>query len=266
MSVDFSLNLLISKQNLLEGLLALSRYEYKGLYEREDVHTLHGQYWYIEKSTISEMIAKVTSFEIYKDTSERSLTKEFIAQCDLKKEKKSITLWFTPWMQNIFSVTETGQYWLINLSFGLYNDIYYIPSGFTGQDFLEEVVQTLQPVYGWLEGDFTGSPSEYLRRFETQSEDDLLISPPWQIFSYTQIIGKPLSSILKSRFKINLSAIGLYYAKELGNSLFWITQPGDMIDRFGKLSEDDQGHSKAIVKLYESLKDIPVSVLVNDRQ
>jgi hypothetical protein len=260
MSVYFSLCLLVKDDILKKGLLEISKYEYLGQYRDKYTHSLNGTNGHVENTRISEIIANIPNFLALSFTPEpENLTKYVLAKCDLKKDNQSVTLWLTPWMQRIFEISSTGQYFIINLEFRLEKNQSYIATDHPSLQLIQEIIFALQTIYGWLEADFTGRPTDYWG----EENPEPSIEAPWHQGSNTLIIGKQLSKVFKTDIQLSSSGNGLFYCKNLGDNLYFITQPGTMNERYGPVQEDEtvKSHNLAAQQLFTVLQGIPTSVL-----
>lgn len=270
MSQSYSLCLLITQNNFINGLSKLSVYEHLGGRQDGYAYSLHDPHFLIEKTAISEIIENLPSFvsRIFTSEPNDGLTKEGLAKCDLKKGEQSVTLWFTPWMQRIFSVTTSGKYMLINLDYEHSRNLPLLPPDHPTLPFIREVVTTFQPVYGWMEADFIGSPSFYFDPFANiSSQSDISkehLSPtekaPWHHFSYTTILGTPLLFCVEQVQPVD--SFGFSELKRISDNLVWQTWPGTFRSSYGNLDNSDFSPDlTASQELFKILKTIPSSIL-----
>jgi hypothetical protein len=270
MSQSYSLCLLLKQDNLIEGLSRLAMYEHRGGRHDGYAHSLHDPHFLFVNTAISDIIKNIPTFVSLISTPEPDdvLTDEEIAKCDLKNGEQSITLWFTPWMQNIFGITTSGKYMIINVNYAHSRNIHFIPPDHPSLSLIQEVITVFQPIFGWIESDFIGSPSFYFDSFSnTNSQAKSSKTPPhptekapWHTFSYTTILGEPLLFHIEQVQPLN--SFGFSELKRLSSNLVWQTSPGTFRASYGNLDESDfSPNLTASENLFKILKTIPTSIL-----
>jgi hypothetical protein len=260
MGVNWSLCLLLKREHILSGLPQLAMYELT-----EQGMAMPDPYFYINnsKGSLADTITKVNTFVDLIHTPEPTdPSHDTLATTYLRKNGEHVVLWFTPWMQRIFSVTEQGVYSVVELGYSPNKNMSFIPPDHPVLSFLEEIVTILQPIYGWTEGDFTGSPKAYFEEDNPSPTEQA----PWHVLAGTQILSKPLISYVE-RIK-PLSTFDFREFKKLSENLFWMTWPGTAVHPSSKIpyyydpeSEAYKAHFSASLELLEILKTIPASIL-----
>jgi hypothetical protein len=268
MGVYYSMCCLISRENLINGLQQLALFEFNSKNETlemgRSIYSPRDEHYYIKNTPIENIVTTLvdptrfsgTEFLQVDPSVDLRMNESTLLKCNLKQGESIVTVWFTPWTQHIFEITTTGKYFLIVINYLNQKNQSFIPSQHPDLIFISEIIQRLNPVYGWLEGDFTGRPNEYWGADNNYPS----LTPPWHQGSNTLIIGEPLSSEVKKGFDFDTSNTGLFYYKNLGGNLYFITQPGKLEERYGPDLKDENVrlHNQAIKQLLSILQNIQV--------
>jgi hypothetical protein len=246
MSTRFSLTLLISQDHFTKGLSDLLPYED----QNPGMHV--GPYSFITPTPILE-IAK-TLPQLYESvnivTNESDKTSWFSVS---KKDTFAIAL--VPMAQRIYPVTWAKKYVFLAVGLELPGFKEFISGDHPSLAFLFEVLRILKPIYGGMDV-WTANPDDYWSTHET-------IEVPWHMWSLTQILGEPLTSAVKKHFDLDAAENGLFYCKNLGSGLYFITQPGTLAERYGPDPQNEivKQHQAAARKLFATLQNIPAAIL-----
>lgn len=249
MSVDYTLILVVKQSSFVEEIRTLTAYEVS------DQTGFHDPYYYLPNDSIAHFTSKVLKFTKEPYSSNIEIGGESLAKCLLIKGDQELTIYATPWMQNMYIVPDDMAVVALEFEMGTgMKDVEFIPTDHPIQPFLEEITETLRPLCGWLEGDFTGKPEPHTSIFAAETK------VPWQIASSTQIVGPPLSKVVEQHPDFDQLVSNLYCFKRLEENIFWITQPGEWTNKtYIRDSEDPTyiRHMDAMQRLWEILLAIP---------
>lgn len=282
MSFTCSLNIVVSESGFLDRILALKPYELLLDHECIDSHReadpelpfVNDSEWYVNSTPISDFPKRFVQIRpLANNLATRS--QHEIAETLLKTNlyrgyprEGILTLSFSPWAQHP-PLLEQG-YLLLDLAYPSEKNQDFLPWDHPSLDFIWEIMRILSPAYGWLEDDWTPLPPEV----------DWLTGRPWPIPStlpwqgsgkIPQLVGAPLSELVKTEFDLGDVNNGSYMVKEISWNLYWIAQPGtvaewekyrwEMWDKLYKNTEVGKGHEAAIWRLRKALSRIPAYVL-----
>ena len=245
-----SLSLIVPQRSFLQGSQALTSYELLG--------ESHGPYWYVENSPIKQIITNFPRYlEQVGSSDQDEVSPANLAHFSLLSGNSYITVILSSWAQRAYELTALGNFLFINLELGLGKDKCFISTQDEKLPFLIEIIRLFAPLYGWVE-EWIAEPSFYW----DEEDPPPSRNAPWHTSSMTQILGKPLSLIVEDKFDFTNEHSGLFFVREIGDDLFFITQPGDTHDRSGRQdNEVYRKHIAAVEKLWSALKAIPQSVL-----
>ncbi|GIW28727.1 MAG: hypothetical protein KatS3mg070_2090 [Meiothermus sp.] len=270
----------VSKSKLPEYLLQLLPYEVNPHTER----VLREQFQvfapdpfsYVKNTPIRDIVTDFPKFleRIQKESLDDEERPENMAKFYLCRnpEEGILVLAMSTVAQRAFQLTFSGEYLMLFVGIKLDKSQDFIPRDHQMVLFLREVTQILQPLYGYIEGEWVPNP-----RYILEDYPELGAAPaegcPWWIPCNTKIVGESLAHALKRQVNLDYLCQNVPGFERWGENLYFFSSIATVDDwythRLGWWHEVYAGtelgekYSKAKRNLEEALQNISVSELLN---